>query len=146
MSKHGKGSPEQPTFHPISALPMIGSVIDGLLDDIERQYALLTEAKDKPHLLDDDTVDRVIRLYTDGREMAWVFDEQLSRWLKSALTESQRAEVERLTNSMKTLWKFYDDILALAADLRKGTIDRILEMPDVEVGQAVLTGKLKLPR
>ena len=146
MSKHGKGSHEQPTFHPISALPMIASVINGLLDDTEQQYATLTEAKDKPHVLDDHTVDRVTRLYTDALEMAGVFDEQLSRWQKGSLTESQRVEVERLTSSMKTLRKLYDDILALAADLRKVTIDRILEMPDEEVGLAVLTGKLKLPR
>ena len=146
MNHQNKGRREQPTFHPISALPMIASVINGMLEDTEQQYATLTEAKDKPQVLDDHIVDRVIRLYTDASEMAGVFDEQLSRWQKGSLTESQSVEVKRLTNSMKKLRKLYSDILALAADLRKGTINRILEMTDEEVGLAVLAGKLKPPR
>ena len=145
MSEQGKNRDAQPTFHSISALPKIASVIDGLLKESEAQYARLTKAKDEPHVLDDHTVDRVTRVYTESLEMAWVFDEQLSRWQKGSLSESQRAEVERLMNSMTPLRKLYNDILTLAADLRKGTINRILEMSDEEIGLAVLTGKLKRP-
>lgn len=101
--------------------------------------------KGQTHVLDDPTVDRVTRVYTDARELGKVFDEQLTRWEKGSLTESQRAEVERLIHARKKLRKLYDDILELAADLRKGTINRILEMSDEEVGLAVFTGKLKPP-
>jgi hypothetical protein len=124
---------------------MVSSVIDGLLEETEAQYASLTQAKDKPHVLDDHTVDRVTHVYTDARELGEVFDQQLTRWEKGSLTESQRAEVERLTHVRTKLRKLYNDILRLTADLRKSTINRILEMSDEEVGLAVLTGKLKPP-
>lgn len=145
MSKQEKKRHEEPTFHPISALPRVSAVLDGLLEETEAQYATLTEARDKPHVLDDPTVDRVTRVYTDARELGEVFDEQLTRWEKGSLTEVQRAEVQRLICVRKKLRKLYSDILELAADLRKGTINRILEMSDEEVGLAVLTGKLKQP-
>lgn len=145
MSTQEKKRHEQPTFHPISALPRISSALDGLLEETEAQYATLAQAKDKPHVLDDHIVDRVTRVYTDARELGEVFDEQLSLWEKGSLTEPQRAEVERLTHTRMKLRKLYDDILELAGELRKGTINRILDMSDEEVGLAVLTGKLKPP-
>lgn len=145
MSKQEKKRHEEPTFHPISALPRVSAVLDGLLEETKAQYATLTQARDKPHILDDQTVDRVTRVYTDARELGEVFDEQLLRWEKGSLTESQRAEVERLTHARTKLRKLYNNILELAAELRKGTINRILDMSDEEVGLAVLTGKLKQP-
>ena len=145
MSKQQKKKHEQPTFHPISALPTVASVLDGLLEETEAQYATLAQAKDKPHVLDDPTVDRVTRVYTDARELGEVFDEQLIHWEKSLLTNSQRAEVERLIHARTKLRGLYNNILELAAELRKGNINRILEMSDEEVGLAVLTGKLKPP-
>lgn len=135
----------QPTFQPISALPVIATLIDGQLQDVEAQHATLLEARDKPHVLDDETLDRAIRLYTAMRDDVCLFDEQLNRWRKEQLTGAQRQEVERLTGCMQRLRKAIDDILVLVGELRKGTIDRILEMSDEEAGIAFLAGKLKLP-
>jgi hypothetical protein len=145
MSRQPKKPHGQPTFHPIGALPSIAAAIDDMLQDVEAQYGNLIQAQGKPHVLDDQTVERVIRLYTDARANTWLFDEQLALWRKGPLTESQRRELERLTRSLETLKKAYDDILNLAADLRKGTLDRILEMSDEEVALAFLSGKLKPP-
>jgi hypothetical protein len=44
------------------------------------------------HVLDDYTVDRVIKVYTDLR----LYEEQLCRWKKLELDRFQRREVERL--------------------------------------------------
>jgi hypothetical protein len=40
---------------PISALPLIGSMIDGLLDEVEQQYGNLQSCRTQPHVLDDYT-------------------------------------------------------------------------------------------
>ena len=78
-------------------------------------------------------------------EDASLYDEQLSRWKKEQLSDSQRQEVERLTKQMETLREVCEEILSLAVELKEGTIDRILEKSDIEIALEVLTGKLKLP-
>jgi hypothetical protein len=41
--------------------------------------------------------------------------------------------------------KMCEDIIAVSEEIKKGTINRILEMSDEEVAIAVMTGKLKRP-
>jgi len=38
-------------WQPISALPLIGSMIDGLLDEVEQQRANLEAGRAKPYVL-----------------------------------------------------------------------------------------------
>ena len=57
---------EQPDWQPISRLPLIGSMIDGMLQDAEEHYQTLLQASPKPHVLDDYTVGRVF----EGRSVA----------------------------------------------------------------------------
>lgn len=143
--RNEKKNDEVPNWQPISALHMFTFLIDQMLMENEEQYNRLLEARDKPHILDDYTVNRVIRVYNDHLEDADIFDEQLSRWKKGKLSASQRQEVERLTGQVGKLREVCQQILALAAELSEGTIDRILEKSDIELAIDVLTGKLKLP-
>jgi acetolactate synthase regulatory subunit len=146
MKKRKKKKKSQKiNWQPISALPTITYIIDGMLHDTQNQHKLLLEAQDKPHVLDDYTVDRVIAVYNTQLEDVSMFDEQLSRWKTEALSESQRQEVERLTKQMEKLREVCEEILSLAAELKEGTIDRILGKSDIEVALEVFTGKLKLP-
>ena len=73
-------------------------------------------------------------------------DEQLARWKKGQLDSNQRQEVEKLTKQAEELRKVCQQILSLATELKKGTINRILEKSDIELAMDVLTGKLKLPK
>ena len=57
-------SPPKGNWQPISALPLIASLIDGLLDEAEQQYETLESCRPQPHVLDDYTVGRVIKVYT----------------------------------------------------------------------------------
>jgi len=45
-------------------LPTFTAHIDGMLESSEEQYETLLEAKPKPHVLDDYTVNRVIKAFT----------------------------------------------------------------------------------
>lgn len=144
--RNGKKNKEIPNWQPISALHIFTFLIDQMLLEDQEQYNTLLEARDEPHVLDDYTVDRVIRVYNDHLEDADIFDEQLSRWKNGKLSASHRQEVERLTGQVEKLRKVCQQILALAAELKKGTIDRILEKSDIELAMEVMTGKLKLPK
>ena len=55
-----ENSPPKVTWQPISALPLIGSMIDGLSDEVEKQSANLQACRLKPYVLDNHTVSRII--------------------------------------------------------------------------------------
>ena len=129
----------------VTALPLIAELLDGFLNDGKEQLQTLTEAKDRPHLLDDDTVDRVKKVYTAQLDDLWIFDEQLARWNRGRLSVSQRKEVDRLVEVAGRLRKRLTEILDLSAELREGTIDRIMEKSDAEVAMEIMSGKLKPP-
>ncbi len=93
----------QPHFQPISMLPTLAMHIDGMLEVDEEQYHNLLQARPKPYVLDDFTVNRVKEVFTKQQKDLPLFDEQLSRWQVLTLTTEQRAEVERLVKQMARL-------------------------------------------
>lgn len=131
MTKAPKG---QPRWHPISALPLIGNVIDEGLAGAEDQYRLLLEAKHRPRVLDDHTVERTLQVFGETHDNLWVFEEQLARWSKTALTPRQRAEVDRLILQQRTMREVVEEILALADDLKATTIEAVLAKSDFDLG------------
>jgi hypothetical protein len=128
----------------ISALPLISSMIDGLLDEVEQQYRDLQSCRLQPHVLDDYTVGRVIKVYTDQADDVVLYAEQLSRWNQLNLTPSQRQEVDRLSEEIPRIRERISAILALAAELKGGTIETVLGKSHLEVGLEFLLGKRKL--
>ena len=70
-------SQPQVNWQPISALALIGSMIDGMFDDLDKQAATLEACRSKPHVLDDYTVNRVIKVYSTLDEDVWLYEQQL---------------------------------------------------------------------
>ncbi len=124
----------QPQWQPISQLALIASHIDGMLEAAQEQYQTLQPARAKPHVLDNYTVGRVTEVFTVQKNDLWLFEEQLKRWTGQTLTTRQRAEVQRLTTQMSRLRQVIGDILALADELKKGTIEQVLGTSDEELG------------
>ncbi len=124
----------QPQWHAISQLALIASHIDGMLEATQEQYQMLQPARAKPHVLDTYTVGRVIEVFTVQKNDLWLFDEQLKRWAAQSLTPRQRTEVQRLTGQMATLRQVIGDILALAEELKRGTIEQVMSKSDAELG------------
>lgn len=130
-------------WQPISALSLIGSMIDGLLDEAEQQYETLGSCRAQPHVLDDYTVGRVIKVYTEQADEVRLYAEQLSRWSGLNLTPAQRQEVHRLSEQIPRIRELIRAILALAAELKGGTIEAVLGKSDLEVGLEFPRGKRK---
>ena len=130
-------------WQPISALPLIASMIDGLLDEAEQQYENLQSCRPQPHVLDDYTVGRVIKVYTEQAGGVRLYAEQLSRWSGLNLTPAQGREVDRLSEQIPRIQGKIRAILALAAELKRGTIETVLGKSDLEVGLEFLLGKRK---
>jgi hypothetical protein len=68
-------------------------VIDGQLEAADDQHRLLLQAR--PDSLDDATVERLVRVFTEEVDLLAVYQEQLDRWRTEQLTVAQSREVER---------------------------------------------------
>jgi hypothetical protein len=115
-------------------LAMVATHIDGMLQADREQYETLLQAKPKPHVLDDFTINRVIAAFTTQRNDFGLFDQQLQRWAALPLTDDQRREVERLMEQMRLLRENNEQVLTLARELSKGTIEKVMAKSDVELG------------
>jgi hypothetical protein len=62
------------------------------------------------------------------------YDQQLTRGAALELTADQQQEIDRLRARLPVIETELNDRRALLQELRKGTINRMMEMRDVEVG------------
>ena len=134
---------QRPIWQPITQLPLITSIIDGMLQAAKENYQSLQLAGSKPHVLDDATVKRVINVYTAQRDDLWLFEEQARRWIADPLAADQRQEVKRLTDQVAQLREVLVEILALADQLKRCTLEQVLAKSDEELALAVLRGRTR---
>lgn len=126
-----KGTPE---WRPIKDMPMLTYAIDGMLTTATENYATLQEAIPRPYVLDDYTVNRVIKVFTTQQADLPLFEQQLRKWQATTLTPTQSKEVERLLIQLGQLRETIIKILALAQDLKKGMIEAQLGKSDLQLG------------
>lgn len=137
-----RAAKQQQIRHPIDMLPVFTEMILGTLQNTEEQYASFLEARPKPHVLDDTIVNRALRLYEAQLADIPLHEQQLRWWLTEALSEAQRYQVNDLLVRLARLREQNLALLDLLAELKQGTIDRILEMDDEELGRRALGGEL----
>jgi hypothetical protein len=127
-------SSEPVNWQPMSQMPLVAGLIDGALRDTRDHHHTLTKARAKPHVLDDTTVDRIERVHREQLEFVDIYAEQIQRWKTQGPSAAQTRELDRLEEQNRHLRAVTTDVLALAQELRTGTIDRIMAMSDLEVG------------
>lgn len=132
---------EPVNWQPISQMPLIAGMIAGALADTRDQFETLSQARARPHVLDDATIDRVERVYGEQLEFIDIYIQQIRRWRSENPSADQTRELDRVEEQNRRLQAATADILELARELRKGTIDRIMGMSDLELGLQALLGK-----
>jgi len=135
----------QQQFHPISMLPVFTDMIDGMLESSLEQFDNMGLVIDKPHVLDDATLKRMITLYTDQLEDQQLFLNQMERWKQEKLSDAELTEVNRLISQSGKLKEINEKILKLSRSIEHATIDKIIAMDDEELALSVLSGKIKPP-
>jgi hypothetical protein len=126
---------QNPNWQPIRNLPMIADMIDGQYTETKNQLKNLLEARKKPHVLDDATIERILKVFTEQQEFVPIFGEQLSKWQQEeTLTTAHQKEVDRLQVQVELWKKGLTDILALAEELKMGTIEKVMQKSDLELG------------
>jgi hypothetical protein len=125
---------EPVNWQPIREMPLIASMIDGALEDTREHMRTLTEARPRPHVLDDATLDRVEQVHAEQLEFVDIYAQQISRWRTEKPSASQTCGLDRMDDQNQQLRTVTEAVLTLAGELHKGTIDRIMGMSDVELG------------
>jgi hypothetical protein len=128
-------------WQPLREMPLIASMIDDALEDTREHTKTLAEARIQPHVLDDATVDRVERVHAEQLEFVDIYAQQISRWRTEKPSAGQTRDLDRMDDQNQQLRTVTEAVLTLAGELRKGTIDRIMGMSDIELGlQTLLRG------
>src|SRR5208282_2325238 len=131
----------QANWQPISQMPLIASMISASLNDTREHLGTLSKAKDRPHVLDDATLNRVEQVHTEQMDYVEIYAQQIGRWRNERPSAAQARELDRMDNQNRQLRDITADVLALAGELRNGTIERVLGMSDIELGLRYLLGK-----
>ena len=125
----------------INQMPLISSMIDTSLNDTREHLGTLSKAKDRPHVLDDATLDRVEQVHGEQMDYVEIYTRQISRWRNEKPSAAQSRELDRMDERNQQLRGVTAEVLALASELRKGTIERVLGMSDLELGLQYLLGR-----
>ena len=133
--------PTQVNWQPISQMPLIAGMIKGSLDDTREHLGTLTKARGRPHALDDATIDRVEQVHTEQMDYVEIYAQQISRWRGEKPSAAQASELDRMDKQNQQLREVTANVLTLAGELRKGTIERVLGMSDLELGLRHLLAK-----
>jgi hypothetical protein len=138
---------DEVNWQPISQIPLIASMIDDALDDTHAYIKTLSEARARPHVLDDATVDRTDRVYAERLEFVDIYAQQISRWRAERPSAHQTRDLDRMEEQNRQLRDATTAVLALSRELRKGTIERVWEKTDIELGlEALLGGRFDIRR
>ncbi len=127
-------------WQPLSFLPQISNMIDGMLDAAKETYEPLRQIK----VHDDFTLKRIFEVTGQQVKDEWMYDKQLEKWSNLPdLKTAQRDEIQRLQGQMIELKKVNRKILAIAEEHKNKTIEKVLGKSDAEIGLDFLMGKLK---
>ncbi len=132
-----------PNWQPISFLPELAPMVDGMLESAEDVSQSLQQAEDRPHVLDEYTVGRVREVHSTQRNDLWLSEEQLARWSTADPTRAQRQEIDRLTHQLDRLRRVLTCTLTRTDARKEATIEKVMATSDIELAIEVLTGKLK---
>lgn len=140
-----KYDPEKVTWRDTSDITMIACMIDDGIENTEEQYNLFSEAENKPHVLDDETVNRALKLAEEDSVLIEVYQEQLNRWRKESLSTIQENKINRISQELEKYSKLSQKYLELVKKISEATIDKIRDMDDAELALKSLTGELPNP-
>jgi hypothetical protein len=131
---------EPVNWQPISQMPLIASMISASRADTQEHLGTLAEARKRPRVLDDATIDRVEQVHAEQMEFVDIYGRQISRWRAEQPSPARIRELDRMDAQNRQLRDATKAVLDLAGELRKGTVDRVPGMSDLELGLQTILG------
>ncbi|MFU7501953.1 MAG: hypothetical protein ACE1S7_00390 [Candidatus Tisiphia sp.] len=137
---------QQPIFHPLSMIATISAIVKGMLEASEEQLKNMTTVIDRPHVLDDEIINRSVKLYNKQNTDIEFFLEQCRRWRKDNPSVTTLVEIETIEDNTQKLRNINNQLLVIIDKCKDLTINKILAKDDMELAIEFLTGKLPFPK
>lgn len=135
-----------PQWHPAAKIPFFTELVDSMLESAEKQLYYLEKAKGKAHVLDEVTIQRVLKAQHEQNTHVALFKEQCQRWRREPLSNEQCQAVSQLEAKIVALENTGRQIGFLADHYQHHTINKILAMDPEELAIAVLAQQIDLPK
>lgn len=74
------------SFQSISFLPAFAELLQGLAQETQTQYESLIAAQEKPYVLDDPLIERLLKFYKSKQAEECLWTKQLELWRELNLT------------------------------------------------------------
>lgn len=129
-------------FYGLNMLPIYVEISSGQLDSSKEQLTNLEKAKDKPHILDDETIERIIKLHCSQNEDNWVFFEQCKKWRDASPSDEQLAQIAEVEKNTSKLESINNEVIKLAESFKGKTIDDVMAKDDAQLGLEWLLNSL----
>ena len=100
-AKQPGGTGTEPQWQPLSMLPALTAAINGELQINESLVRKLGGARDKPHVLDDETLERVERMCQGQRELLPVYRQQIERWSTEARSDAKVKAIREFSSRVE---------------------------------------------
>lgn len=123
---------------PIADLPLLRAGVNGMLDAGHELLALFSEAKLRPHILDDAIIERTSQVYNDQKEEIKKYWASLKLWRTEHLSLAEQKALNAFEASLKKINSMHDEILDQVEFFRPRTVVQFLSQDDV--GLAIDSG------
>lgn len=129
-----------PNWQPIEFLSILTHMVKEQLNESEEQYNNLLQAVDKPHVLDDYTINKTIQVYKEQLHYIDVFyKKQFEKWEKEEkLTLQQQNQINQAYNDIENWRKYVVNILEMADKIKDNTIEKVMSKSDIELALEAL--------
>ncbi len=135
-----------PINRPIDYLEIFVTTLNGDLSSVNDQYDRLLPIKDKPSVLNDEIIGRIIRLHKEKNDFIKLYEKQFINWRKLQLTATQSSKLDELESKLPKLKSINEKVLELAYHIQPHTIDKIMGMSSEELAIRFISDNLKPPK
>jgi hypothetical protein len=127
---------EEPTWRPLSDVTMLTEIARQGVEHARDAHELLTDAG--PYCLDDATVARMQRVWTETLECSGVYADQGLRWHLQATDPIDAVAVAEYSALVEQERLLAVEILDIARRLESVTIEKLMAKSDLEIGLEAL--------
>jgi hypothetical protein len=129
-------------FRPLSFMPLVSSVSAQQLASLRKLRQDLADARTKPHVFDDATIERVISVHTKTLGFLPYTRRQLDHWAGEKPSVAERATIQRIRDETDETDLLVREVISLAEEIKAGTIDKVLAKDGFDMGWEALAGIL----
>ncbi|MGV8213275.1 hypothetical protein [Pseudomonas aeruginosa] len=113
----------QPNLQTLAALPVMAQVIGGQLEALEDQCIALQQAHEQPGSMDVQTIERVLRVFAETKQLMPIYDLQVEHWRdECSPSPAQHREIDRLATQIARSHSAIEQILTLASKIKSEAI------------------------